>query len=50
MQRTIGTLCSVSVILLALTTGPGAAYETWTWPHESGHIWEALSPHPSYRF
>jgi uncharacterized protein (DUF302 family) len=28
MQRTIGTLCSVSVILLALTTGPGAAYET----------------------
>ena len=21
-----------------------------TWPHESGHIWEALSPHPSYGF
>src|SRR5262249_21884629 len=19
----------------------------WTWPHDSGHIWEALSPHPS---
>ncbi|MEE9157212.1 MAG: hypothetical protein V3U60_02335, partial [Gammaproteobacteria bacterium] len=18
-----------------------------TWPHESGHIWEAVSPHPS---
>ena len=22
----------------------------WTWPHEMGHIWEALSPHPSYGF
>ena len=22
----------------------------WTWPHESGHIWEALSPHLSYGF
>src|SRR5712691_12579841 len=22
-------------------------YPKWTWPHESGHIWEALSPHLS---
>jgi LuxR family maltose regulon positive regulatory protein len=22
----------------------------WNWPHESLHIWEALSPHPSHRF
>src|SRR5206468_10120213 len=22
----------------------------WTWPHDSGHMWEALSPHPSYGF
>ena len=22
----------------------------WTWPHESGHMWEALSPHLSYGF
>jgi len=28
MQRAIGTLCSVSVIFLALTTCPGAAYES----------------------
>src|SRR5215469_4145459 len=20
----------------------------WSWPHDSGHIWEAVSPHPSY--
>jgi hypothetical protein len=22
----------------------------WSWPHDSGHMWEALSPHPSYSF
>lgn len=22
-------------------------FEGWTWPHESVHIWEALSPHLS---
>ncbi len=22
----------------------------WTWPHESGHIWEEILPHPSHRF
>ena len=22
----------------------------WNWPHESLHIWEARSPHPSHRF
>jgi hypothetical protein len=21
----------------------------WNWPHESLHIWEARSPHPSHR-
>jgi hypothetical protein len=22
----------------------------WSWPHDSGHMWEAVSPHPSYSF
>ena len=25
-------------------------FPEWTWPHDSGHMWEALSPHPSYGF
>ena len=20
----------------------------WTWPHDRGHMWDAVSPHPSY--
>ena len=24
--------------------------EDWSWPHDSGHMWEAVSPHPSYSF
>ena len=32
-----------SVIVQHQSTG-------WTWPHDSGHMWEALSPHPSYGF
>jgi hypothetical protein len=24
--------------------------EIWTWPHETGHMWEEISPHPSPRF
>src|SRR2546426_5001830 len=22
----------------------------WTWPHDSGHMWEVISPHSSYGF
>jgi hypothetical protein len=22
----------------------------WTWPHDSGHMWEEILPHPSYDF
>jgi hypothetical protein len=22
----------------------------WTWPHDRGHMWEEISPHPSYCF
>jgi len=22
----------------------------WTWPHDCGHMWEAISPHPSHGF
>jgi hypothetical protein len=25
-----------------------ALYPQWTWPDDTGHIWEALSPHLSY--
>jgi hypothetical protein len=27
-----------------------AGIARWTWPHDSGHMWEARSPHPSYSF
>jgi hypothetical protein len=23
---------------------------TWTWPHDRGHMWEVISPHPSHGF
>ena len=22
----------------------------WNWPHDGGHMWEAISPHPSHGF
>jgi hypothetical protein len=22
----------------------------WTWPHDRGHMWEGISPHPSHGF
>jgi hypothetical protein len=22
----------------------------WIWPHDCGHMWEAISPHPSHGF
>ena len=24
-----------------------ALAQAWSWPHDSGHMWEARSPHPS---
>ena len=29
-------------------TERGMVATLWSWPHESVHIWEALSPHLSY--
>ena len=38
-------------LVTAFITQPHSAIRTvWTWPHESGHMWEALSPHLSYGF
>ena len=27
---------------------PEAFNHVWTWPHDRGHMWEAISPHPSH--
>ena len=44
-------------LLFAITTFQGALITTlvalgvlWTWPHDCGHMWEAISPHPSHGF
>ena len=42
-------LLGVAQQLVAYLPSPSPCEETphWTWPHDSGHMWEALSPHPS---
>ena len=25
----------------------GLKYQYWRWPHDTGHMWDALPPHPS---
>ena len=32
-----------------LMPGPGIVTE-WSWPHDRGHMWEVISPHPSHGF
>ena len=26
------------------------AASQWSWPHDCGHMWEVISPHPSHGF
>jgi transcriptional regulator with XRE-family HTH domain len=35
---------------LLIAAGYAPVYQEWTWPHDRGHMWEEISPHPSYRF
>jgi Cdc6-like AAA superfamily ATPase len=37
-----------SVVAQAIAAGMGVG--VWTWPHDRGHMWEEISPHPSYCF